>query len=321
MALISVIVPVYKVEDYLDKCVESIVAQTYTNLEIILVDDGSPDRCGEMCDEWAKKDSRIRVIHKENGGLSDARNAGMDIASGEYIAFVDSDDWIHPCFIDSLRRVVKEHGAQIAACGVRFVYGDRDTAEEKEIASAVVYTAEQALETLIYGKGFRAVAWNKLYHRSLVENERFPVGKYHEDEYFSYKIIGKADKLAFVETEMYYYLQRSSGIMGSVSLKHLEALQAGAERLAYFKEHYPRLYNKDKFIFCVGCVWMYKTTLLSNDPAAKEWQKKIKDYRKAVPISFEEWLSCSLKDKLYIAGGRCCITLLCRLLMIKEKQA
>ncbi len=321
MDLISVIIPVYKVEEYLDKCMMSIVSQTYPQLEIILVDDGSPDNCGAMCDEWARKDSRVRVVHKKNGGLSDARNAGMDVANGEYIAFVDSDDWIHPCFIESMYRAAKEHDAQMVACGVRFVYSEADEEQAKEIAPSARFTAEEALGTLIYGKGFRAVAWNKLYHHSLVEEERFPVGKYHEDEYFTYKVIGKATVLAFVETEMYYYLQRSSGIMGSVSLKHLEALDAGAERLAYFKEHYPRLYDKDRFVFCVGCVWMYKTTLLSDEPAAKEWQKKIRQYRKRVPISFGEWLACSAKDKLYIAGGRCCMTLLCRLLMLKEKRS
>ena len=122
--MISVIVPIYNVEKYVNKCVGSIVNQTYTNLEIILVDDGSPDRCPEICDEWAKKDSRIKVIHKKNGGLSDARNAGMKIASGDYIAFVDSDDWIAPEMYERLLMAIKNDNSDIAACAVKMVWED-----------------------------------------------------------------------------------------------------------------------------------------------------------------------------------------------------
>lgn len=317
MDLISVIVPIYKVEEYLDRCVQSIVDQTYKNLEIILVDDGSPDRCPAMCDEWASKDSRIRVIHKQNGGLSDARNAGMDVACGEYIAFVDSDDWIHPQFVESLYRAVEEHGAQLAACGVRFVYSEADTAEEQNVALSTAYTAEQALETLILGKGFRAVAWNKLYHRSLLEGERFPVGKYHEDEFFTYKVIGKADKLTFVETEMYFYLQRNSGIMGSVSLKHLEALDAYKERLDYFRMYFPKIYEKDKVTFCVMCVVFYKMALALEGKHKAE-TRKIKNYRKSVKVGFAQWRECKLKDRVYLLLGRMCMHWFCKLLLLKE---
>ena len=119
--LISVIVPVYKVEDCLDKCVRSIAGQTYTDLEIILVDDGSPDRCGAICDAWAQKDSRVHVIHKQNGGLSDARNAGMKIATGQFVSFIDSDDWIDPDFLEVLMTAMKEQNAQIAECAVELV--------------------------------------------------------------------------------------------------------------------------------------------------------------------------------------------------------
>ena len=123
--LISIIVPVYRVEPYLDRCVQSIVDQTYQNLEIILVDDGSPDNCPAMCDAWAAKDSRVKVIHKENGGLSDARNAGLAAAAGEYIGFVDSDDWISPDMYRLLYENMAEHGSDVSACGVEMVWEDR----------------------------------------------------------------------------------------------------------------------------------------------------------------------------------------------------
>ena len=163
MDLISVIVPVYNVEKYLDKCIQSIVDQTYTNLEIILVDDGSPDNSGAICDEWAEKDNRIKVIHKANGGLSDARNAGLDIATGEYIAFVDSDDYIELDFYDKLYNVIKATNCDISICNLRKVYENNNVSVNNcDTFEITEYSTTEAMSALIDDK-IRQVVWNKLY--------------------------------------------------------------------------------------------------------------------------------------------------------------
>ena len=164
MALISVIVPIYGVEKYLNKCVESLIGQTYKVLEIILVDDGSKDNCPTLCDEWAKKDSRIKVVHKENGGLSDARNAGLPYATGEYISFIDSDDYIEPTFYERLFAAIEEAGAEIAECGTRYV---DECGNELKIRQSQdgCFDTLTALKMLIQEKGLYQTVWNKLYKK------------------------------------------------------------------------------------------------------------------------------------------------------------
>ena len=182
-SMISVIVPIYKVEEFLDKCVQSIVNQKYLNLEIILVDDGSPDRCGEMCEEWARRDKRIKVIHKKNGGLSDARNAGLVAANGEFIAFVDSDDWIEPQMYEIMLKVLMKEKADIVACGIVDSYID------KEIIHSPIYRVgktEQFLKMIYKDTIFSVVSWNKLYRRRVWENFQFPKGKICEDAFTTY---------------------------------------------------------------------------------------------------------------------------------------
>ena len=303
MDLISVIVPVYKVEKYLDRCVQSIVDQTYRNLEIILVDDGSPDNCGSLCDAWAAKDSRIKVIHKENGGLSDARNAGMAIATGEYIAFVDSDDWIHPDYTQRLYESIERHGAQISACDF-LMTGERTAFAELDAVESTCHTAAQALEMLTNNRGYRAVAWNKLYSRSILEGEQYPVGRYHEDEFFTYRIIDKAQRLAYVDVPLYYYFQRPGSIMNSVSIRHLDALDAYLERLELFRQKYPELYREGKVKFCNACINNYAEALMAKPDDFKEYDKRIRAYRKQIRITFAEFLPLPLGRKVYVLGSR-----------------
>ena len=174
LPLISVIVPVYKVENYLDCCVQSIVNQTYSNLEIILIDDGSPDASGAMCDAWAEKDSRIRVIHQQNAGGGAARNAGLDAAWGERIAFVDSDDYIAPDCYQYLHTLLEE-GADIAECD--FVETERNDAVFGTDAGEIsFYTPLEAMRCHIRDTAFRQLIWNKLYRRETVGDIRFPIG-------------------------------------------------------------------------------------------------------------------------------------------------
>lgn len=321
MDLISVIVPIYNVELYLNRCIESIVGQTYGKLEIILVDDGSSDKCPSMCDAWLKKDSRIKVIHKKNGGLSDARNAGLAVAKGEFIAFVDSDDWIHPKYVELLYNAIRKFDAEISACDVRVVYeGNNVVNEQIDITADRVYSTEQALEMLIRGIGFRAVAWNKLYHRKVLDSEKFTVGRYHEDEFLTYKLLAKAERLAFVNTELYFYFQRSGSIMNSISTKHLDALDAYFERLEFLQNRYPKLYHEDKSVFCNSCLNFYQSALLLDGEERKRCLKKIKTLRAGVHFSLRELWSYSLREIICILGSRLSIDLLCRILILKRKK-
>lgn len=230
--MISVIVPVYNVEPYLRQCIDSILAQTYTDFELILVDDGSPDNCGAICDEYAEKDNRIRVIHQKNGGVSAARNAGIDIATGEYISFVDSDDWVHPEYLAYLYRAVQEQGVLLSACG--FIKTCIRTDEALSPFSCVVRDGlDWFKEDHVHG----VVAWAKLCHRSLFEVIRYPVGKIHEDEFITYKLLHHAGKIGVVDAKLYYYFANENGIMGSAySVRRLDALDAIEEQCTFFGE-------------------------------------------------------------------------------------
>lgn len=302
MDLISVIVPVYKVEPYLDRCVQSIVDQTYRNLEIILVDDGSPDHCPQMCDAWAQKDSRIKVIHQENGGLSAARNRGMDAATGELIGFVDSDDWVHPDFFMKLHNAIKQYDAQIASCDFLITEKQSPFFETTNV-ECVCHTATQALQMLTNNQGYRAVVWNKLYSRYIIKGESFPVGRYHEDEFFTYQIIDKALRLAYVNAPLYYYFQRPESIMRSVSIRHLDVLDAYLQRLALFKKKYPELYQKGKIEFNNACINSYCEALKECPNNFKEYDKKIRACRKQIKITGKEFCMLTLKQKVYVMGS------------------
>lgn len=212
--LISVIVPIYGVEAYLHQCVDSLLTQTHKNLEIILVDDGSPDGCGAICDEYAAKDSRVRVIHKKNGGLSDARNAGIDVAQGEYIGFVDSDDWVMPDMYEYLLQGILGYQTDISYCGyvnVRTAWIDYRNEETDK-----VYTTETALNELFFDR-LGNFAWNKLYKAELWQDVRFPVGKNFEDIRTTYKLFERASRIAILKEPKYYYRIREDSIMHDVS--------------------------------------------------------------------------------------------------------
>lgn len=211
---ISVIVPVYKVEAYLPRCVESLLSQTYKDFEIILVDDGSPDTCPVMCDAYAKKYSNIQALHKENGGLSDARNAGMTIAKGEYVTFVDSDDYVHPAYLEMLMQGIRQ-GADFSVCGFTEVY-DGNGIEDLDTSciSAACVNAKEGLVEILY-QGFHDVsAWGILLPASLVRKYPFPKGKLFEDLYTTYKFYLAAETVAFIRVPLYYYFQRKGSIMG-----------------------------------------------------------------------------------------------------------
>lgn len=236
--LISIIIPVYKVEKYLPRCIESVAAQTYKNIEIILVDDGSPDRCPEICDEYAQKDSRITVIHKENGGLSDARNTGIEAAHGRYLGFVDSDDYIHPDMYQKLYEALLAEKTDAAVCGIERVDCTDYQIKRIEDKEVHVYTGLQAVRNIL-DKDLHVVsviACGKLYKRSLFEQVRFPVRKLHEDEFTTYRVFYQCRKVVYLSGRYYYYFQRQNSIMGTrkyvFSYDGLEAYEQMADFFA-----------------------------------------------------------------------------------------
>lgn len=237
--MISVIVPIYKVEPYLRECIDSILAQTYADFELILVDDGSPDRCGEICDGYAEKDNRIRVIHQENAGLSGARNTGLDIAQGEYVTFVDSDDVVHPDYLSCLYEVILQNNAEIAIGRfLRFTEAAPAYVPMTATLQSVRNGREACWELFAEEAVTYTIAWGKLYKTELFAGIRYPLGRIHEDEATTYKVLYKANLVAVLEDELYYYRQNPNGIMGtSFSVKRYQALKAFQERIVFFKEH------------------------------------------------------------------------------------
>lgn len=237
--LISVIIPIYKVEKYLKKCVDSVLGQSYKNLEIILVDDGSPDSCPKICDEYSIMDDRIKVIHKKNGGLSDARNAGLDASIGEYIVFVDSDDFIDSKMIESLFEAAVDSDADLVICDYSFV--DETGMIQKNYPSLKeeIIDSQTALNYIYQSSGVRyIVAWNKLYKRYIFDDLRFDVGKIHEDEFIIHKVLLKSKRIKVLSDSYYYYLSRSDSIMGKgYSVKSLDYIEALFDRYLYFDEH------------------------------------------------------------------------------------
>ena len=237
MAEVSIIVPVYQVENYIRQCIDSILVQTFTDFELILVDDGSKDKSGQICDEYAVLDQRVKVIHKENGGLSDTRNCGMDQAVGNYFMFVDSDDYIAPTMLEYLYKALMNKEADIAVCNfLHFFEEDRKRDFSTNIQSEVLSGAE-----IFYSRknervyGIWTVAWNKLYKRETLGNVRFRFGKYHEDEFWANDIYQMDIKVVTIPECLYYYRQRDNSIMGRKNIKRdFDILEALQERIAVY---------------------------------------------------------------------------------------
>jgi glycosyltransferase involved in cell wall biosynthesis len=237
MCEISIIVPVYNVEKYLEKCISSILEQSFTDYELVLVDDGSKDNSGKICDGYKGRDFRIKVIHQENSGLSAARNTGIDIFKGEYITFIDSDDFIHPNMLEILYNNILESKADTSICDYHLVYEDKEIAKEFGDNNITLYTNIEGVEKIVKkSKASMIVACGKLYKRNLFSDIRYPALKYHEDEFVTYKLLYKSTKIVVTDAKLYYYLQRSNSITGSTyNIKRLEKLEALEEAIMFFK--------------------------------------------------------------------------------------
>lgn len=312
--LISVIVPIYNVEKYLARCVDSIVNQTYKNLEIILVDDGSPDCCPQMCDDYAEKDSRIKAVHKKNGGLSDARNAGMAVATGEYISFIDSDDYVSDDFFECLLDVMNKENSDIAECSVVKFYEDNRFDEFSDDLSVKTYDTQDAMSALIAENPFHQHVWNKLYKTELVKDIPYAVGKLNEDEFWTYRVFGRANKVARLNKTMYYYFQRSSSIMGvGYNIRRLDALEGKVNRQKYIENNFPDLSTQAKIDLYGSCMFAYQSVLKFMSGADKKKALElIRKYRKMYNLSFDEIKLADKSARKYFYLAKCNFGFCCK---------
>jgi len=275
--LISVIIPVYRVEAYLNRCVDSVLAQTYTNMEIILVDDGSPDNCPAICDAYAQQDARVKVIHQENAGLSGARNAGIDIAKGAFLAFVDSDDYLASDFLEKLYTACVETGSDMSVCRWEYVRGE--AIPEKGTGETVLFTGrEMQANQYIPDGAYFVVAWNKLYRRELFWEIRYPQGQIHEDEATTYRIYDMVKQAAYVDRSLYGYFVAPSSITRGFNPKRLDWVRAVAERIDFYEQkQYTELMVPALQAFADGSIDIY-FGLRDNMPESKKEQKWIQNY-------------------------------------------
>ena len=280
--LISVIVPVYNVEAYLPRCVDYILAQTYKNLEIILVDDGTKDTSDKICDEYAAKDPRIKVIHKENGGLSSARNAGIDIARGEYFGFVDSDDWIEPEMYEQMLALARKHEVKLVCAGRYDTDGQGRTVglcpPREEVISGM-----ELLGRVFVWDNIDSAAWDKLYHRSLFETIRYPHGLINEDVAIFYKIAEQVERAAMCNKPFYNYFHRPGSITtASVSEKTFHFSQHTAVIYPYIREKYPEIEPQARYFRVRSLVHDLLSISLAGEEAREKFAGQYEQSRKAL---------------------------------------
>lgn len=288
--LISVIVPVYRVEEYLHKCVDSLLTQTYENLEIILVDDGSPDGSGAICDDYAARESRIRVIHKENGGLSSARNAGLDVARGEYIGFVDSDDWLEPETYAWLLSMAQKEDVKLVCAG-RFNCNSWDGSRTVGLCplKEEVLTGQELARRIFLWDNVDSAAVDKLYHRSLFDGIRYPLGVVSEDVPVTWRLAMKAGRVGMVPKPVYNYFHRPGSITtAQFSPKTFQPSEHTAKILETVTQNYPELQEAATYFHCRHLVYVCQCLVIEGKEArtqyAKEYKEKLGQLRTFLPF-------------------------------------
>ena len=294
---ISVIVPVYNVEQYLERCVDSIINQTYTNLEIILVNDGSTDNSGKLCDELAKKDERIRVIHKENGGLSDARNRGIDESESDLVGFIDSDDYIDSDMYEVLLKNLNDTDANLSMCALYDVYNNTPEAQVTNKETWKL-SSEQAIKMVMEAKILSVTAVNKLYRKSLFTDLKFEVGKIAEDAFIMIKLLDKCEKIVATNEKKYYYVHRENSITTQkFSTKFLNVIEAYEQNSNIILEKYPKLKDVAQTRMNWAYFYVLDRLLLDDNYNDKELENKLisylKDHRKDI-----------LNDPLFTKGRK-----------------
>jgi glycosyltransferase involved in cell wall biosynthesis len=328
MPQISVVVPVYKVEDYLARCVDSILKQSFSDFELILVDDGSPDSCGTICDEYARKDPRVLVIHQENGGLSAARNAGIDWvfahSDSQWFTFIDSDDWVHEKYLEYLYKAAKKYQVLVAIGGYQKTGGESPSVDESRTEGELWETATCFKEHNINS----IVSWGKLINRKCFEGVRFPVGRLHEDEFTTHKLLFIHDQVVYIPEPLYAYYENPASITRVAwSPRRMDALDAYVERIEYFRQHsHESMFRWTLSVYIWYIIAMREMLIKLNNELSEEYskvlfkrlRKELIRYRKDAPIekfagAYElafpcemrvYWIAAAVKGKMKNLLGR-----------------
>ena len=287
--MINVVVPVYKAEEYLRRCVDSILVQTYRDFELILVDDGSPDRCGQICDEYATRDDRIKVIHQENGGVAAARNAGLDVARGEYFAFVDSDDYCHPEMLEVLYDRIVQYSADVAVSGFKRVDPNGNEIDFKPYLPEIeeVINGTDALKRLIMEDSLRSVVWNKLYKRNIFKSLRFPVGKLYEDGFITPRLLYQCDRIVLVPQYLYFYVANPTSLTKRPrTVQHFDLVESRFLRMKFLQEvGFPKEYVERAAQTAVCLYWQCLRDIGVNNISKGE-KRRFNDVKKTVRVCY-----------------------------------
>lgn len=295
--LISIIIPVYNVEEFIDKCIKSVINQTYKDLEIILVDDGSPDNCGNICDKYAKEDQRIKVIHKENGGLSDARNIGIHNATGKYITFIDSDDYVELDYIEYLYGLIQKYNVDISFCGYTVCYENRKH-KTKALSKEYKYSKMQAYKEILYAKNFEVSAWAKMYLTEHFKDICYPKGKIFEDNDTTYKLIDKNEFVAVGFESKYNYMIRTESITKKEFTEKQLYLIEASDHMCNYLSKYKQLSKAVTRKRCVARISTFNRMINASNRNRKEEEKLRKEILSYKKVIFD--LESSTRDKISI---------------------
>lgn len=289
--MISVIVPVYNAGHYLDRCIASILYQNYSDIELILIDDGSEDNSLTICKKYEVKDRRVHVIHTDNHGGAAARNIGIQFAHGEYIAFADADDFVDPEIYVLLLKGLKKYKADIAECDYEQIFSDMTVSTKLYNGKWTEYDSQAVMENHIRDQLFRQIIWNKLYTRQVISDIKFVEGKTIDDEFWTYRVLGNAKKAVHVSCVLYYYVQHTESVMHhQYSIKRLQGLEAQQMRLDYIKNKFPDLYTLAENRLYFSCMYHMQMSLRYLRNEEKERAK----------AKIKEILGKSFKDCKYI---------------------
>lgn len=279
--LISIIIPIYNVEKYLSECINSVIGQNYNNIEILLIDDGSTDNSGKICDEYKKIDNRIKVYHKLNGGLSDARNYGLDKANGKYVCFVDSDDFVLKDYISSMYSNLKRNEVDIASCGYSLFCNEKNIINKNRVGIEKKYNTIEAHKYLNIIGYFNTVVWNKLYNKKLFNDIRFPIGKKSEDCFIMPYLIEKSNGVYYSSIPKYMYRQRSESITKSKEI-NLDAIEASKSCIEFYKNNNMNdtiKYAKRSLIFTYIFIYNSYLVRFKNKKEMKKIKENVMQYK------------------------------------------
>lgn len=274
MNKLSVIIPIYNVEKYLRRCIESVLKQTYLNLEIILVDDGSTDGCEKICDEYKEKDERVSVIHKKNGGLSEARNFGLKLVTGEIVTYLDSDDYIDANMYEKMIKAMRDKEADIVVCGTYIDYEDGSTKIKSEKKEKILNT-EEALIELNSFSSFDMSVCNKIFKKEIIKDIDFPVGKKSEDYFVMYQYFARAKKVVIINEAKYHYFQRSNSISRGKNVTH-DYIEGSKSQKEFFEKNFPNLIYVGNTAYAFSYIATYNRYIKNGLKMTNEMKKKFK---------------------------------------------